>query len=111
MEKGKMASKMRMILGEGKSMSGEEIAQDMGTTRQYISNTLKSAMSKVYDNTKKMFPELTPYQVASHLVQILQIEDNEVANFYNLFPPKIREEIKKDAMNYLGTKRFKKSNK
>jgi len=100
-----MASKIRMVLKEGKAMSGEEIAQELGTTRQYISNTLKSAMTKVFDNAQKQFPDLGPYEVAMELIKILQVDEEDVGNFYNLFPPRIRELIKKDAAKYLGKKK------
>lgn len=99
-----MASKVRMILKEGKPMSGEEIAKAEGTTRQYISNTLKSAMGKVFIATQKEFPDLTPYEVAKQMIMILQVDEDDVGNFYNLFPPSIRETIKKDAVNFLGKK-------
>lgn len=102
-----MASKVRMILKEGKAMSGEEIAKAEGTTRQYISNTLKSAMGKAFTQAQKQFPDLSPYEVASQMITIFQVDDDDVGNFYNLFPPSIREIIKKDAVNFLGKKKKK----
>jgi hypothetical protein len=99
-----MASKVRMILKEGKPMSGEEIAKAEGTTRQYISNTLKSAMGKAFIQAQKQFPDMSPYEVAKQMITLFQVDDDDVGNFYNLFPPSIREIIKKDAVNFLGKK-------
>jgi len=45
--------------------------------------------------------------VAVQLITILQVDEDDVGNFYNLFPPNIREIIKKDAVNFLGKKKKK----
>lgn len=81
--------------------SGEEIAKKMKTSRQYVSNTLKSAMGNTYNGVKKLKPHYTPYEIALEMMLMFNVKDYDVEAFFKLFPPKYREKIKEDA-----TKRF-----
>lgn len=95
-------------------MNGEEIVEDIylqtgiKTSRQNISNALKSAMRSFYLNLSEMEPELTPFQVASLMLQMLYIpnarNDKEfrggVESFFRLFPKDIKDRIERDARKY-----------
>jgi hypothetical protein len=82
-------------------MTGEEIAREMKTTRQYVSQTLKSGMKKVYCGIARTKPHYTPYEIALEMLLMFDVSTHDAPAFFNLFPPKYREKIKKDA-----TKRF-----
>jgi predicted DNA-binding protein YlxM (UPF0122 family) len=76
---------------------GAKIAREMGITRQAVSNTLKRAMKKVYNETRRINPELTPFSAAAMMLKMFEVDEaNEVNKFFHLFPPYIREEIKQD---------------
>ena len=106
---------------EAIAMSGEEIAKKLGVTRQYVSNTLKSAMRKIYIGIKQASGD-GPFKVAITMANMLHPEvlsqdklikrpdgargEKELVHqsykdFFNLFPPDIRKEIEEDAKVYL----------
>jgi len=75
-------------------MDGEEIAKELGTTRQYICNTLKSALRKVYKSLKQKNPDMTPFEIVNAIREFFGIEDtDEVRIFFQSFPPDVREEV------------------
>lgn len=74
---------------------GAEIARQMNITRQAVSNTLKRAMKKVYIETRRLNPELHPFDTAVRMMKMFQVyESEEVSKFFHLFPPDVRDEIK-----------------
>ena len=86
-----------------KPMSGEEIAQELGITRQAVSNLLKRAMRKCYRNILHTYPDLSPVAASILLMKWLEMvgdvefkDFNEVKKFNRLFPPDVRKEIEKD---------------
>jgi predicted DNA-binding protein YlxM (UPF0122 family) len=79
---------------------GAEIARQMGITRQAVSNTLKRAMKKVYNETNRLNPDNGPFQSAIQIMKMLEVDKSEDVNkFFHLFPPDIRSEIKMDILN------------
>lgn len=84
-------------------MSGEEIAQalyDQGVTkkkitRQAVSNTLKRAMDKVFNEMKKANPDMDDFEIAAALATGWGAANTvaEMQKFFKLFPPKIRKQI------------------
>jgi hypothetical protein len=110
---------------EAVAMSGEEIAQKLGVTRQYVSNTLKSALRKVYLGIKDVSGD-PPFKVAITMANMLNpdvlAKNKQVKiaggkrgesttvyqgyrDFFNMFPGDIRKEIEEDAKKYLKTKK------
>lgn len=83
-----------------KPMSGEEIAQELGTTRQYVCNTLKSGMRKIYISLKKLNPDMTPFEIVNAIREFFGLEDSEdIQMFFDAFPPDIRLEIQNSCQN------------
>ena len=97
-----------------KPMNGEEIVEDIHlqtgirTSRQNISNALKSAMRSFFVNFSKMEPELSPFQVASTMLHMLYLpnskDDKEfrggVDSFFRLFPKGLKKVIEDDDKRY-----------
>jgi benzoyl-CoA reductase/2-hydroxyglutaryl-CoA dehydratase subunit BcrC/BadD/HgdB len=75
-------------------MTGEEIAQEFGTTRQYVCNTLKSGLRKLYNGLSKMNPDMTPFEIVNAIREFFGICDtDEIQMFFNAFPPDIRQKV------------------
>ena len=80
----------------GRSMDGTEIADKCGFSRQYVSQTLKRAMKKFYIEVKKLDRSLNAFDRTLLMMEMLNVtEKDDVKNFYHLFPPDIREDIRK----------------
>jgi len=81
-------------------MDGQEIATELGITRQAVSNLLKRGMEKFYREVQKMDREWGPFDVSCAMMKMLNVGHNyeEIKKFYKLFPPKIRKEIEDDAL-------------
>ena len=45
----------------------EEIAQELGVTRQCIAQTAISGLRKVFVNTQKLYPDLSPREIIQEL--------------------------------------------
>lgn len=89
----------------GKPMTGAEIGKELGISRQAVSNNLKRAMTKVYDEVKRSEPSWGPFETAVAMSQMFGVEQDspeELKKFFKLFPPKIRKEIEADAFTKLG---------
>jgi transcriptional regulator with XRE-family HTH domain len=92
-------SKIRVT--EGRTLSGEEIAKKLGMTRQAVSNTLKRGMKDFYLTLKKLEKDKGPYELAVLQMMMFQVDDQDITNFFKLYPPEIRKEIENDAKNML----------
>ncbi len=79
------------------SMTGAEIAKELGITRQAVSNTLKRAMKKMFIAMKKENPTMSDFDVAVSLQVGLGVDDVDVKKFFKLFPPDIRKKIEASA--------------
>ena len=88
-----------------RAMTGSEIARDMGISRQAVSQTLKRAMGKMYRGVMDNGLEETPTEAVLFLQKFLNVTDEEdIQQFFELFPTDIQNEIKEDA-----EKRFRRS--
>ena len=99
---------------DGNPLNGEEIVNEIRkqtgvkTTRQNISNALKSSMISFYNKTSQLDREWTPFQIASVMLEMLYQPNSHDSNnsrggvesFYRLFPKELKNIIKKDALNY-----------
>ena len=103
-------SKFRNLLdGEAiRAHSGEEIAVAIGATKQYVSQTLRSAMGKYYKGVKRMHPEYTPFEICKEMMEMFDVDDNDLSNFFNLFPTEHKNKIKESAAKKLPDMRKQK---
>jgi len=85
-------------------MSGEEIAKELGVTRQAVSNILKKAMDKMLTGIMKE-TGLGAFESASALAEFLQVDEDDYNNFFRLFPPKTRKTIEDDAKSRMKGKK------
>lgn len=88
-------------------MTGAEIGRELGITRMAVSNNLKRAMTKLFDETKKLDKNWNNFETAVALSQILgvnQDSSSEIKKFFKLFPPKIRKLIEDDAKGLMPKK-------
>jgi hypothetical protein len=86
------------------TMTGREIAKELGVTPQYVSNTLKSGLRKFYNAVKSEDSSLSPFKIAIILMEMLNVEDTDVKQFFRMLPPDIRKEVEADATKYLKGK-------
>ena len=76
-----------------------QIAGDLQVTRQYVDQTLKRAMRKVFKKVKDMNPDCKPFEVViliSKMFKISQAKDFE--KFFTDFPEDVRKEVMADAL-------------
>jgi predicted transcriptional regulator len=94
-------------------LEGSEIARELGITRQAVSNILKRAMMKFYNETKKIDSNWGPFDVSCAMMRMLLVSHNadDIKKFYNLFPPSIRDMIEKDALENHVSDNFRKKYK
>lgn len=87
-----------------KKMSGEEIAAELGISRQAVSNTLKRGMEKLFIETKKRNRFSNDFEIAIMVLETLDVLEEDVDSIrkdFNLFPPKIKNRIKVAAEEYM----------
>ena len=80
-------------------MTGEEIATELNTSRQHISQQLKKIMERAYNHVKVNNKDMTPFKIAVRLAVVFGInqrDENEVKKFFKLFPMEVRAKIKDD---------------
>jgi len=90
------------------SMTGAQIAKELGITRQAVSNTLKRAMKKMFKEFKKLDKEWDAFDTAVAMAQGFDdlVEDEvELKKFFKLFPPDIRKQIEADASKKTSKKK------
>ncbi len=89
--------------------NGSVIAEELGITRQAVSNILKRAMKKFYDQVTLMDTSWGPFDRSCAMMRMLNVSQNieEIKKFYMLFPPEIRDEIEKDALENFCSEKFK----
>lgn len=88
-------------------MSGADIAKELGITRQAVSNTLKRAMGKVFQEMKKQNKDMTPFEIAVSMAVGWEAANTtaEMKKFFKLFPPKVRKEIETSAADYFSSQK------
>lgn len=85
---------MSIFFEQVEPMDGEQIAQELGTTRQYVCNTIKSGLRKLYAGLKKKNPDMEPFELVNAIRDFFGIEDtDEIRIFFSSFPPDVREEV------------------
>jgi predicted DNA-binding protein YlxM (UPF0122 family) len=83
-------------------MTGQQIADEFGTSRQNIYKLLKKGMRKVYKRVKKMCPDYTPFDVAVHMSVMFRVDkEKDLQYFIKDFPKDLQEAIKKDGARRL----------
>ncbi len=84
-----------------KAMTGSEIARELGITRQAVSQSLKRAISKVYYGLQEQNITESPTETIMFMRDWFGITDEEdIQQFFDLFPKKIRDEVKSDARDF-----------
>lgn len=82
-----------------RAMTGSEIAREMDISRQAVSQSLKRAVMKVYTNLQEEGITDGPIETIMVMRQWFDIEDDDdLKEFYDIFPKKVREEIRQDAI-------------
>ena len=84
-------------------MNGSEIAEELGITRQDVSQLLKRALIKVYDNVRRLEPSLKPFETCVLMLEILNVDQTteELKKFFRLLPHDLKETILSDRHNRL----------
>jgi hypothetical protein len=104
----------KIVVSNNKPLNGEEISEEIynqtgvRTTRQNVSNALKSGLKKFYLQIKNVNPKLTPFQRAALMVEMLypnyttgsNIFRGGINSFFNLLPPDIKKRVLEDAKAY-----------
>lgn len=78
--------------------NGSEIADEMGISRQAVSQIITKALKKVYVETRKLDDEKSPFEVVLNMMKILKIEESDLHNFIELLPDSLLKSIKGDAL-------------
>ena len=75
------------------------IAADLGTSRQYIDQTIKRAMRKVFKGVSLMNPDSSPFEVTLIIAKMFKVvQDADFEKFFTDFPEDIRRKIMADAL-------------
>src|SRR5210317_1870968 len=86
-----------------RAMSGSEISRKLGITRQAVSQALKRAMKKVYVGLQEENITESPTETVLYMRQWFGITDDEdIEQFFDLFPADIQDEIREDARSYVA---------
>lgn len=84
-----------------RAMTGSEIARDLNISRQAVSQSLKRAVTKVYSGLMEQGITSNPTETILHMREYFGVTDEEdIVQFIELFPKKIRDEIRDHARNY-----------
>ena len=84
-----------------RAMSGSEIARELGCSRQAVSQTLKRAVTKLYEGLQEQGITESPTETVMFMRDWLGVTDEEdIQQFFDMFPKNIREQIKLDARTY-----------
>lgn len=84
-----------------KAKTGSEIARELDISRQAVSQTLKRAVTKIYKGLQSEGITESPTETIFFMREWLGITDEEdLQQFYDMFPKSIRDEIKEHARTY-----------
>jgi hypothetical protein len=84
-------------------MSASEISEELGVSRQDVSQRLKSAMVKIFWNVAEMDASAGPFEVCVSMIQHLNVDQTpeELKKFFRLLPNSIKELIVQDGRRLL----------
>ena len=84
-----------------RAKTGSEIAREMNISRQAVSQALKRAVTKVYNNLQSENITDSPTETILYMREWFGITDDEdLQQFFDMFPKSIKDEIKEHARNY-----------
>lgn len=84
-----------------RAKTGSEIARELDISRQAVSQTLKRAVTKIYRGLLENEVTDNPTETILFMRDWFNITDEEdIQQFYDMFPKDIREEIKEHARTY-----------
>lgn len=95
----------KVTVNNDNPMSGEQIAKEIHRqtgvkiTRQGVSNAIKIAMRKIFNNLKEMEKDISNFNTALRMFEILcpnQPSCEDAETFFKLFPDDICEAIKEE---------------
>jgi len=82
------------------TMTGEEIADELGQTRQNVSRILKKVLGRTISTVKRQEPDKDWFDSAIYVAKIMGVDfsiEMEVKKFFTLFPPTMKKLIENDA--------------
>jgi len=85
-------------------LNGEEIATELGITRQAVSYNLRRGMKKMYNYVLDKKWADSPFEAITVLMRMLNLNTSDmddIKSFLSLFDKNIIEEVKKDAINFM----------
>ena len=84
-----------------RAKTGSEIARELDISRQAVSQTLKRAVTKIYNGLLEENITESPTETILFMRDWFGITDEEdLQQFYDMFPKNIRDEIKEHARTY-----------
>ncbi len=90
-----------MKLERIRAKTGSEIARELNISRQAVSQTLKRAITKIYNGLLDERITENPTETVLCMREWLGIDDEEdLQQFFDMFPKSIRDEIKEHARTY-----------
>lgn len=94
-----------MKLGYLPERDGQDIADEIGTSRQNVSNIIKRAMRKLFKQYRQAFPDLSDFEVCVLAMEDFGIEIN--TKNYNCFPPDIKNLVEESALSWATENNYK----
>ena len=88
------------MINECKPMSGAEIADKLGISRQAVSYSLRKSMKKMYHRVLQDGIAETPFQAILSLMEALKVDSNSVDDvkvFLKLFDKDIIDSVTEEA--------------
>jgi hypothetical protein len=84
-----------------RAKTGSEIARELNISRQAVSQTLKRAVKKIYDGLLEQGITDSPTETVLYMRDWFGCTDDEdIQQFYDMFPKSIKDEIKEHARTY-----------
>lgn len=78
--------------------SGQQIADELGITRQAVAQTVKRSLTKIYKVYAKEYPEMSPFELVAKIMVELDIDINQ--KNYNCFSLAIKRKAEAAAREY-----------
>lgn len=77
----------------------QAVADDMGVSRQYVNQVLKSGIRKIWAAWRSEDSGSSPFESFQNLVKVLNIKPEDYGEFFKKLPEEVRDEIEADAGN------------